>query len=112
MPISLNERRAWAFGIAHRVLANHFRSNARRTALTEKLRGELEARSVSHGAPVPTDLIDALGSLRPADRELILLVAWNGFAVAEAAVILGIRADAARARYSRARKKLRAALTA
>jgi RNA polymerase sigma-70 factor (ECF subfamily) len=111
VPAEHGERRAWAFGVAHRVLKSHYRSAARRSALTESLRTELLAQS----DPPPLDavgeeLADALASLRVDDRDLVLLVAWEGFSLVDAAKVLGIRADAARARYSRARKRLQQAL--
>ena len=51
------------------------------------------------------------GALPDRDRELVLLVAWEGFGVAEAGVVLGLKPDAARQRYARARARLRQRLT-
>jgi RNA polymerase sigma factor (sigma-70 family) len=111
LPRPLDERRAWAFGIANKVLSNHIRSSTRRSALTERLREQLQTRPITRIDDfVSEPLMGALRKLRLADRELILLVAWEGFTLAEAASIIGIRADAARTRYSRLRAKLRAAL--
>ena len=111
LPPQQEEPRAWAFGIANKVLSNHIRSSTRRIALTERLRQELRSRP---GPPidrfVSEGLIEMLKKLQLRDRELILLVAWEGFTVAEAASIIRIRPDAARARYSRLRAKLRRAL--
>ncbi|HET7572668.1 MAG TPA: sigma factor-like helix-turn-helix DNA-binding protein [Gaiellaceae bacterium] len=52
----------------------------------------------------------ALRSLRPADREALLLVAWDDLTPAQAARTLGIGAAAFRVRLLRARRRLRAAL--
>ncbi|TFD74329.1 hypothetical protein E3T54_15765 [Cryobacterium sp. Sr8] len=41
---------------------------------------------------------------------MVTLVVWEGLTIAQAATVLGIRADAARARYSRARRTLRSHL--
>jgi len=51
-------------------------------------------------------VLEGLSHLRPLDRELILLVAWEGFSLGEAATILKISPTATRARYSRARARL------
>jgi len=82
----------------------------RRFALAQRLRDELRA---APSAVVPEDaqLGTALAALGEKDRELVLLVAWEGFGVAEAGAVLGLRPDAARQRYSRARGRLRATLS-
>lgn len=52
----------------------------------------------------------ALRSLRPTDREALLLVAWEDLAPAQAARALGLNPTAFRVRLLRARRRLRAAL--
>ena len=108
LPAADEELRAWSFGIARGVLANHLRSQRRQSRLAARLR-EYLARSPP---PVRIDqgLTDALATLSDADKELVLLVAWDGFGVGEAGDLLGLTPEAARARYSRARKALRAEL--
>lgn len=108
----------WLYGVARRVLANHRRGDARRRALDELV---VAAPSVAADAVVP-DLAGAvvdrdalragLAALSEGDREVVLLVAWEGLTVAEAAVVLGCRRSAAAVRLHRARKRLRAALDA
>ena len=100
--------RAWSYGIAKGVLANHVRSQNRHTRLAARLREHL-TRSPP---PVTIDdgLTGALAILSDSDKELLFLVAWDGFGVGEAGELLGLTAEAARARYSRARKALRAQL--
>ncbi len=102
----------WLYGVARKVLANHRRSGDRRDALTE--------RAAAHAAPAAPDLADAAGlrtdlaralaELSDADRELILLVAWEGLTLAEAAAALGCRRGAAAVRLHRARRRLHTAL--
>jgi RNA polymerase sigma-70 factor (ECF subfamily) len=106
LPQAEDERRAWSFGIAHNVLAAHRRSGVRRLALTGRLRDELRVWPI---APESSDdaAITALASLSARDQELITLVVWEGLTIAEAGSIIGIRPEAARARYSRARRSLR-----
>ena len=111
LPSTLPERRPWAFGVAHNVLANHSRSGSRRLALTLRLRSELLAAPASSPElSLPLDLEVALAGLSLRDRELLLLVAWEGMTVAEAGQSLGLKAPAARARYSRIRRRLRQSL--
>lgn len=52
----------------------------------------------------------ALRSLRPADRDALLLVAWEDLTPAQAARALGLSGTAFRVRLLRARRRLRAAL--
>jgi RNA polymerase sigma-70 factor (ECF subfamily) len=56
------------------------------------------------------ELRAALGSLSAEDRQMVLLVAWDGLTPTEAAEVLGISAVAARSRLHRARSRAQAAL--
>ncbi|MFB2556766.1 RNA polymerase sigma factor [Herbiconiux liangxiaofengii] len=113
LPSHEDERAAWAFGVAHGVLLNHRRTALRRMSLTARLREELVIWSATTEQinPAAEQLRSALSAIRPGDRDLVLLVAWEGFSLQEAASILGIRPAAARARYSRARARLRTLLS-
>jgi len=103
--------RRWAFGIARKVLSTARRGKLRRLELSDRLRRELAVdSSATQFTNIDDELRSALEQLSMADRELVLLVAWEGFGVAEAGAVLGLRPDAARARYSRARARLRALL--
>jgi RNA polymerase sigma-70 factor (ECF subfamily) len=55
-------------------------------------------------------VVAALASLGQAERELLMLIAWEGLTPAEAAVALGCSANACRIRLHRARRKLEHAL--
>ena len=63
-------------------------------------------------ARLPTDVnLIWTGTIAQAVWQLVLLlVAWEGFGVGEAGAVLGISDQAARARYSRARTRLRRTL--
>jgi RNA polymerase sigma-70 factor (ECF subfamily) len=52
----------------------------------------------------------ALQALTSTDRELVLLVAWEGLTIAEAAAALRLRPATARSRLHRARIRAQAAL--
>jgi RNA polymerase sigma-70 factor (ECF subfamily) len=56
------------------------------------------------------ELADALRALSPADREALLLVAWEELTPSQAAKALGINATAFRVRLLRARRRLAARL--
>lgn len=109
MPVNATEARMWAFGIARNVLANHRRGIVRRRKLSERLKGE--ALISGDARPVRDDVWESLRALPEIDREIIQLVHWDGFSLAEAAKILRKKPATVRSRYSRARAKLRADLT-
>jgi RNA polymerase sigma-70 factor (ECF subfamily) len=112
LPDEPEDARRYAFGVARNVLASVRRGRLRRLRLADRLAEELAAARWPSAAETDVDLAAALGELSERDRELVLLVAWEGFGVAEAGTILGLGADAARQRYSRARARLRASLAA
>jgi RNA polymerase sigma-70 factor (ECF subfamily) len=72
------------------------------------------SRYLSEGAlAVVTDpaLVAALARLSESDRELLLLIAWDGLSPAEAATVLGVKPATARVRLLRARRRLTQALS-
>lgn len=100
----------WLLGVARRTLANQRRSRRRYSALVGRL--ELDVGHEQSEVSEPTPVLEALQTLPEADRELLLLVAWDGLTTSEAAQVLGCTAVAARVRLHRARRRLAAALTA
>jgi RNA polymerase sigma-70 factor (ECF subfamily) len=102
-----NDPLPWLYGIARRTLANQRRGDARRTALVERL--DLEVPAVAHEQP-DAHVLEALATLGERDRELLMLIAWEGLTPAEAAVALGSAAVTCRVRLHRARTRLAAAL--
>lgn len=103
----------WLLGTARFVLANASRGQRR---------AELHlARSAALGSPAPAPdpaeavaerqrVLAALRQLGPADQELLLLTAWEGLAVTDAARVVGCSPAAARVRLHRARRRLHAHL--
>jgi RNA polymerase sigma-70 factor, ECF subfamily len=105
LPRDRDSARAWAFGAAKRVLANHRRGRIRHSTLADRLRSEL---AIAPAAEAPAlEVREALSALAADDRELVMLIAWDGFGVAEAGAVLGLKPDASRVRYHRARLRLR-----
>lgn len=99
LPESTDGLRAWSFGIAKGVPSDYRRGKVRQRALSEKLRAGLVHVPVAidpHDQHVRT----ALNDLRAKDRELVMLIVWDGFGVAEAGAHLGLSATAARSRYA------------
>jgi len=96
----------WCYGVARGCLANHRRGEQRRLRLVRRLAAE----PVTTPATDDLDLSEALRSLRPDDREVLRLWAWEQLAPREIAVVLGITANAASIRLHRATKRLRAEL--
>jgi RNA polymerase sigma factor (sigma-70 family) len=109
MPADPLEARLWLFGIARLVLANAQRGAVRRTRLGARLRETL--RGAAPASDSGLEVRDALARLDPELAELVRLIHWDGFAIAEAAQLLGIPASTARGRYQRARQLLKEALS-
>jgi RNA polymerase sigma-70 factor (ECF subfamily) len=99
----------WLFGCARRIIANQRRAIRRQEALLERLRRE-------RVQPLTTDLVadvvlcEALARMREADREVLMLVAWEGLEPARAAVALGCSHRAFVMRLHRARRRLASAI--
>lgn len=102
---------AWLLGVARRVLANRRRSESRSAALHTRLVGH-QAVDEASSSPVDSRLRDALERLGDRDRELLLLVAWEGLKPAEVAEVLGVRRGTVAVRLHRARGRLADALAA
>lgn len=103
----------WLLATARRVLANHWRSRDRRARLDVELRAVADLAGSPDPAGLAADragMLAALGGLSVEDRELLLLVGWDGLDAAGAAQVLGCSPAAARARLSRARRRLQAAI--
>lgn len=102
--------RPWLFGIARHVLANYHRGLRRRHRLGGRLRDAL-TRDVVPDPAVGLAEWDRvrrmLMKLGPDDRELLMLVGWDGLTPSEAAGVIGIAPGAARMRLARARQRFR-----
>lgn len=104
------EARAWLLAVARRVLANQRRATERRSSLAVRVAGEPAPEA--HPSIADAPILRALAELRESDRELLLLIAWDGLSTDEAAVVLGCTGAAAKVRLHRARRRLRGALDA
>jgi RNA polymerase sigma-70 factor, ECF subfamily len=112
-----DEARLWLYGVARRVLANQRRAAGRRGALRELLSRELLAGELAAALPSPEPathgpLRTAWLALRPADRDVLGLVTWEGLSLEQTAAVLGCSRTAAKLRVHRARRRLAKALAA
>jgi RNA polymerase sigma factor (sigma-70 family) len=111
--------RLWLYGVARRVLAGHRRGKDR----FRRLIARIEASHVAARQPAPGDpgdldgpdgpdgpLIRVLRQVPPAEREALMLVAWEQLSYAEAAQVLGCSPNAIGLRVHRARARMREAL--
>jgi RNA polymerase sigma-70 factor (ECF subfamily) len=99
----------WLYAVARRVLANQRRAAHRRAALVAVL-GPLTSRHEAEPEPAGSALTAALRRLRPDDREVLMLTAWEGLDASRVAAVLGCTPQAVHTRLHRARARLRAEL--
>jgi RNA polymerase sigma factor (sigma-70 family) len=119
------DARPWLYGIARNVLREHWRRTAGAggaggvagageepayLAAIEDPWADVDDRL--DAAARLADLRRALARLAPGDRDVLLLVTWEGLTPAEAAVALGIPPGTARSRLHRARAVMRQLLGA
>ena len=102
----------WLLGVARNVRANLHRSDRRRDALVQRLGPE---RPRAGDDPVDTvgerdALRSALATLSEADREVLLLTAWDDLDRDQVARALGCSRANVAVRLFRARRRLEAAL--
>jgi DNA-directed RNA polymerase specialized sigma24 family protein len=98
----------WLFGIARRVLANQYRADRRRGALTARLQSLVSGGSFGWEPPAGMSggLAAAMAALSVREREALLLVAWEGLDSRRAARAAGCSAVAFRGRLHRARRRV------
>lgn len=101
----------WLYGVAYKVVGKQWRTGSR----SGRLQGKLEAVGIDP-VPIPEDVVvageesdlvlDALKRLSSLDREVLLMAAWEELRHQEIAEVLGIRPDAVRQRFHKAKKRL------
>lgn len=107
MPRHDEEARLWLFGIARNVVLNTCRTQRRQDLLAEKLRRTIDpAGVIPESSDLALDVRAALDRLAPELSELVRLVHWDGFSLAEAAAIVAVPPSTARSRYRKAKLEL------
>ncbi|MEU4571479.1 RNA polymerase sigma factor [Nonomuraea sp. ATR24] len=99
----------WLLGVARNVLRDTIRAEARREALAQELRAWTEG-DVADQVTERIGVLQALAALGDDDREILVLVAWQGLSPKEAARVVGCSTAAFRVRLHRARKRLKQAM--
>jgi RNA polymerase sigma-70 factor, ECF subfamily len=107
----------WLLATARNVLLASARADARRTdretRAHDRSHPTVAAEPDHAGRAAELDVVlRALGRLGEPDRELLLLVAWDGLPLNQAAIVLGCSAGAVRVRWLRARRRFADALGA
>ncbi|MDG5808613.1 sigma-70 family RNA polymerase sigma factor [Streptomyces ossamyceticus] len=104
----------WCYGVARGCLANARRAERRRRSLLERLTWTASTASTGTGVARSgadhSDLHAALAQLRPLDREIVLLWAYEELTPSRIAEVTGLSANAVSIRLHRAKKKLAARL--
>jgi RNA polymerase sigma-70 factor (ECF subfamily) len=101
----------WLLGVARNVLRDNVRAEIKQESLARELRAWDEG---DHAERVADQLavVRALASLTEDEREVLILIAWQGLAPREAARVVGCSYAAFRVRLHRARKRLAQAMEA
>ena len=104
--------RLWLFGVAHNCLLEHHRRWSHRLQLLSHLGAQPNRVELLETAVDSLHLRvrAALQELRPLDREVILLVYWDGLSHVEAASVLGCSVNAVALRIKKAKARLEAKL--
>lgn len=107
-----DDARPWLFAVARKTMANRTRGLLRRQALDVRLMSEPQdgRPDDTTGVAARIDLESAWRSLRPADREVLALIAFDALTAEQAATVLGCRRSTFAMRLGRARQRLQAAL--
>jgi RNA polymerase sigma factor (sigma-70 family) len=101
------EDRLWLYGVARRVVLDHQRRDKRRLRLQSQLQQEASSETVANSDGSRLRVQAAMEKLRPADREVLQLIIWDGLSHGEAAQVLGITSNAVALRLHKARSRLR-----
>lgn len=102
--------RLWLYGTARRLVANHHRGRRRQRRLTDQLRTEPPrlVKSAAEGieGSDAERIAAAFARLSDDERELLLLVGWEGLSHGELATTFRCSRATVRVRLHRARKRL------
>ncbi len=106
--IKHGQERPWLFGVARRLVLQHWRDRAGRAALQVRLHSQVEPGDDQHFSPAALQRADvraALDALPEGDREVLLLRYWYDFSGRESATVLGCTPVAFAVRLHRARRR-------
>jgi RNA polymerase sigma factor (sigma-70 family) len=101
------EDRLWLYGVARRAVLDHQRRDKRWLRLQSRLRQKASSDTDANSDGTRLRVQAAMEKLKPADREVLQLVIWDGLSHREAAQVLGITSNAVALRLHKARSRLR-----
>jgi RNA polymerase sigma factor (sigma-70 family) len=101
------EDRLWLYGVARRVVLDHQRRDKRWLRAQSQLRQKASSETAANSDDSRARVQAAMEKLRPADREVLQLVIWDGLSHSQAAQVLGITTNAVALRLHKARSRLR-----
>lgn len=108
IPEDSDECQLWLFGIARRLMANRFRLRSHRSRFVRQMEPLTSNETNTEGAALASVLVhSALGKMRRRDREILLLVEWDGLTVDQSARVLAISPTAATKRLAVAREQFK-----
>lgn len=93
----------WLYGVARKVVSTTERTRRRSARLDARLAATRSGTATDFD---PSGVDAAVTSLRPADREILMLSAWEGLGPDDLGRVLGCSANAAAVRLYRARRRL------
>jgi RNA polymerase sigma-70 factor (ECF subfamily) len=106
----------WVFTVVSNTVCDHWRSKQHRRSKREVDITKLEDFALTNGRPTPdremerqqvaAAIREAVLSLAPNDREVLLLRSYEGLETSEIAQVLNIKPEAVRQRHSRALSRL------
>lgn len=101
----------WLYGVARRVLSTQRRSSVRFSRLRSRIAAIPDPPPIHPDAVVVqrqehADVRRAVAQLRPADREVLLLAAWEELSHKEIAEVLECSVAAVTKRFARAKERL------
>lgn len=113
--LSRPDARPWLYGIATNVLAKHWRGEGRRLRATVRL--VARESLVDDVADPVVERLDAdslwarvahvIGSIPDGERDVLILVAWEGLSYEQVAAALEVPVGTVRSRLNRARRRVR-----
>ena len=102
----------WLYGIGANVVRTHLRRQRPSAVVDTDVGVDWHAVDERIDARAQREqLRQALAALSPAEREVFLLIAWEGLSATEAAQALGVTPTVVRTRLSRARQRARTVMT-
>ncbi|WP_433145920.1 RNA polymerase sigma factor [Actinomadura nitritigenes] len=98
----------WLLGVARNVLRDGYRAEARREACTAELArwAPRPSGDIAEDVAERLAVLRAMAAIPEGDREVLILVAWQGLSPREAARVVGCSPAALRVRLHRARRRL------